>query len=717
MINIEDLARREELFRQGYWEIPDGLDTSNFDFNWRPDPYDRPYIHQFGTQWQKTGGPRFVIPENEGIKYQSHQHCIRLSNRESREWRPLRHNCVIDWSWHPDDTDPPYIYVFGNQWYDSVTMPTIQFRVRGATEKKYVTDVRATLLPSKTNWETPDDIADDFDYSWVPSPHEPVGFDYQFGTQHQKTGGPKYVTENSHTTKYCDVLKATKLPNENNRCWRPLVSNATIDYSWHPDDNDPPYIYVFGNQWYDSETMPTIQYRVKGATEKKYVTDVRATLDACMDNWISPDYITDFDYSWVPHPYDPPGLNYQFGTQWQKTGGPLYVIPNATTVKYCDIQRATKLPNKDDRAWRSEITNATIDYSWHPDDTEKPYIYVFGNQYYDSETMPTIYFHTKGATEKKFVNYISATLNNVENLIDTIEYTDSIFNKLIEHRFTKPFVHIKRSGNTNPSDIVKTGSALVHVIDNLEVVASENSIKYLYDKLEDCSLIKYHSRDNKPELLDIVFFSNNESCAEDNYNHLLSLNLPNRIVRVDGVQGRIASQQAAANSSNTEWYFLINAKLKVNKDFDFNWQPDRLKSRRHYIFKSTNPVNNLEYGHMAMVANNKTLTLNTKGYGLDFTMDSPTEVVDINSGVAVYNSSEWDTWRTAFREVIKLCYAKDSESKKRLETWSTVAEGSFAQDSIQGAKDAIDYYQSVNGDFEKLKLSYDWAWLREKYYK
>ena len=63
-----DLNKRYELFKRGYWEVPEGLNTSNFDFNWRPDPYDRPYIHQFGTQWQKTGGPRFVVPENEGVK-------------------------------------------------------------------------------------------------------------------------------------------------------------------------------------------------------------------------------------------------------------------------------------------------------------------------------------------------------------------------------------------------------------------------------------------------------------------------------------------------------------------------------------------------------------------------------------------------------------------------------------------------------------------------
>lgn len=509
-----DLVRRQELFEQGYWEIPDNLDTTNFDFSWRPDPWDRPYIHQFGTQWQKTGGPRFVIPENEGIKYQSHQQAIRLRDESSRAWRPLK-------------------------------------------------------------------------------------------------------------------------------------PNVSFDYSWHPDDNDPPYIYVFGNQWYDSSTMPTVQYRVKGATEKKYMEDVRARLLPTTDRWETPDYITDFDYSWEPHPYDPP-YEHQFPTEWHYSAGPKYIAENSHGLKY----------------------------------------------------------HTELVAKSR-----------TTDIVDTVEYTDSIIDCVRLHKFIRPFVHVKKGTSTiDPYELIKSSDTFIHVIDGTEAIISTRAIKLLYDKLNDYPDIKYHATGKEPELLDIVFFSNNESCAEENYQHLLSLNLPNRIVRVDGVNGRIASQQAAANSSNTEWYFLVNAKLKINDTFNFNWQPDRLKTRRHYIFKALNPLNNLEYGHMAMVANNKTLTMNTKGYGLDFTMESPTEVVDMLSGVAVFNS-EWDVWRTAFREVIKLCYAKDSESKKRLEVWTTVAEGPFAQNSLQGAKDAVEYYHSVNGDFEKLKLSYDWAWLRERFNK
>ena len=88
LIAEDELIERRTLWEQGYWEIPDGLDTSNFDFDWKPYVYDKPYIHQFGTQWQKTGGPKFIVPDNRGVKYQDYQRAIKLPDQDNRCWRP-----------------------------------------------------------------------------------------------------------------------------------------------------------------------------------------------------------------------------------------------------------------------------------------------------------------------------------------------------------------------------------------------------------------------------------------------------------------------------------------------------------------------------------------------------------------------------------------------------------------------------------------------------
>ena len=189
--------------------------------------------------------------------------------------------------------------------------------------------------------------------------------------------------------------------------------------------------------------------------------------------------------------------------------------------------------------------------------------------------------------------------------------------------------------------------------------------------------------------------------------------VPNRVVRVDGIKGRVAAYHAAAEASNTPWMFIVFAKLRINSKFDFSWQPDRLQIPKHYIFYASNPVNGLVYGHQAMIAYNKCITLSNMGKGLDFTLDNEHEVVELNSGVARYNTDEFSTWRTSFREAIKLRLEDSIISKQRLKIWSTVGEGDFAQYSINGALDAVEYYESVNGNLDKLRLSYDWPWLKE----
>ena len=81
------------------------------------------------------------------------------------------------------------------------------------------------------------------------------------------------------------------------------------------------------------------------------------------------------------------------------------------------------------------------------------------------------------------------------------------------------------------------------------------------------------------------------------------------------------------------------------------------------------------------------------------------------SGTANFNTDPFSTWRTAFREAIKLRHDSADISKERLEKWLTVAEGDYAEYSIYGAKDALEYYEKVNGDYAQLKLSYEWDWL------
>ena len=219
-------------------------------------------------------------------------------------------------------------------------------------------------------------------------------------------------------------------------------------------------------------------------------------------------------------------------------------------------------------------------------------------------------------------------------------------------------------------------------------------------------------------LLDIIYISNGEPEAERWYTHLAQT-CKREVKRVIDINGRSEAYKAAANLSITPWFFAVFAKLEVNPEFDWAWQPDWLQEPKHYIFNSRNPVNGLEYGHMGVIAYNKRLVLDTDTPGLDFTLSRAHAVVPKMSAVAHYNTTPELTWRTAFREVLKLSdnvvKTGSVESRYRMDTWSTVGDGDYAEFSILGARDAIEYYNAVNGDYTELMRSYEWAWLREYY--
>ena len=113
---------------------------------------------------------------------------------------------------------------------------------------------------------------------------------------------------------------------------------------------------------------------------------------------------------------------------------------------------------------------------------------------------------------------------------------------------------------------------------------------------------------------------------------------------------------------------------------------------------------------------NRKLTLQTVKPSLDFTLSAPHDHVPILSAINHFNQTPWLAWRTAFREVIKLCQMKATvESKYRLKKWCELGTGDNADWVLKGALDAQAYYQKNSDNHEQLMLSYDFKWLKERY--
>jgi hypothetical protein len=368
-----------------------------------------------------------------------------------------------------------------------------------------------------------------------------------------------------------------------------------------------------------------------------------------------------------------------------------------------------------------------FDWTWHPSEWQAEMLHVFPS--YEQRFGDTFYVHVpsflKKSADIKLLEWFD-TIHFVEDRMvprwpmPVVQHKyDSQAQAVWDHDFVDPVVQFT----------VGTGEHLRVPMINLwrqetravmplspgasTVIVPRDAKNFLKTQLYDYSVIDKNCQtmlDDQP--LDIVFISNGEKDADFNYEHLPHVSVTNKIHRSSGVTGRVAAYHAAAKLSTTPWFFAVFAKLKVDQAFDWLWQPDRLQEPKHYIFYAKNPCNGLIYGHQAMIAYNKNLVLNNPGIGLDFTLDSPHEVVPILSGMAHYNETPWMAWRTAFREVLKLqASLPNVENEYRIRQWCRNTESKNAIWSMHGAEDALEYYNEVQGNFEELKKSYDWAWL------
>ena len=322
-------------------------------------------------------------------------------------------NSTWDWTWVPNPKDPPYIYVFGNQWNPPEFKASVKYHVPGATEVKYM-DRRTTRLPRPELFRHNIAVSK-FDYSWEPNPFDPP-MTYVFGNQWNSAVLEPTVIYNAggDQIKYVDDIIATIAQDVS--AWEMLDDIEEFDYSWRPDPTDPPYIYVFGNQWLTPEQRPALQYRVTGATDVKYMHHPRARRCSDHTRFIQ-HYPATFDWSWEPEPGSPP-YNYVFGNQYYSAEvmpTVEYRMPGATDVKYMDIV-AELLPNHSN-CWHT-IVDCEWDYTWRPEPGSPSYIYVFGNQWWSAEKMPTVEYHMPGATERK---YMTAPVGKL--LVDMTKWT------------------------------------------------------------------------------------------------------------------------------------------------------------------------------------------------------------------------------------------------------------------------------------------------------
>lgn len=219
---------------------------------------------------------------------------------------------------------------------------------------------------------------------------------------------------------------------------------------------------------------------------------------------------------------------------------------------------------------------------------------------------------------------------------------------------------------------------------------------------------------------DIFFISYQEPEADLNWEHLKNRMFHAR--RVHGIKGIHNAHRRCAKLSFTKMFWTVDGDTVVD-DFDvFYYKPPVYDQEYLHVWRSKNPVNDLAYGYGSIKLWPRAAVLDFNSSWLDFTTTvGNMKLMHQVPATTRYNTSAYEAWKSAFRECIKLCNniarGDAGESRQRLDTWLTKANTvPFADSVLQGAADAVEYFENSDGDQSALQMINDFDWLMERYH-
>ena len=241
--------------------------------------------------------------------------------------------------------------------------------------------------------------------------------------------------------------------------------------------------------------------------------------------------------------------------------------------------------------------------------------------------------------------------------------------------------------------------------------------RFLIEKKEHDRLVSKH------QLYDVVFISYDELNADQNYSKLLEI-CP-RAKRIHKIKGIHQAHIEAAKISTTDMFWVVDGDSIIVKDFDFNLVMSSYDKDCVHVWRSQNPINDLEYGNGGVKLLPRILTLNVDVNSPDMTTSISKKFKPVAkvSNINSFNTDEFSTWRSAFRECCKLASRvidrqQEEETYQRLEIWCTKgADKPFGKFAINGAQLGKSYGEKNKNNIEALKKINDFDWLKNQFEK
>jgi hypothetical protein len=164
-------------------------------------------------------------------------------------------------------------------------------------------------------------------------------------------------------------------------------------------------------------------------------------------------------------------------------------------------------------------------------------------------------------------------------------------------------------------------------------------------------------------------------------------------------------------------FWVVDGDAHIVDEFNFDYEDPEIYTV--HVWRSINPVNDLEYGYggVKLLPTQMTLDMDLSKPDMTTSISNKFKSVDELSNITAFNTGPFETWKSAFRECAKLSSKvidrqNEDETNQRLKVWTTHAKGEFAEYAIQGANDGMEFGLSKDSD---LSLINDFEWLQGKF--
>ena len=188
--------------------------------------------------------------------------------------------------------------------------------------------------------------------------------------------------------------------------------------------------------------------------------------------------------------------------------------------------------------------------------------------------------------------------------------------------------------------------------------------------------------------------------------------------RVHGVKGIHQAHIEAAKKACTKMFYVVDGDALIEEDFNFDYKVPEKDMNAVHVWRSKNPVNELVYGYggVKLLPTNLTLNMNTETTDMTTSISDRFRPMEQISNVSAFDTTPFNTWKSAFRECVKLSSKvidrqEDSETDARLDAWCKSNDLIAVDGAVAGSK-----YGTENiGNKEAIFKINDFAWLEETY--